>query len=859
MKELIKKNCKFIIIILIVLSISCFGIYINFKEKNNNKNELGGNTNIQEENKEQEIILPIGKKLSIKTTTCSLGDFNNDGKINSTDVDLLNKNINGKTKELFNSCGDLDNNGKLTKEDYNLLKKYVDENSFTYVPLSKITYNESTKTKKSCLLGDVNNDGKVTSQDASKISQVLAGTEKSSKIYEVCGDVNNDGKLTKEDSDDILKYIVNSFPKHAALEKINYTNSKSGSCKLGDLTGDEKIDENDLTRLKNVVTGSLAETVTYKTCGDINGDHTLNNDDINILQKYLEWIVFPKGEAYDKISYNDHAQTKSCKLGDLDNDNKVNAIDANIITKVVEGVIENNSIYSTCGDVNNDGKLTDDDRELVRLYAAKLITEFPKGEALKEISWVEEITLTCKLGDVTNDGKIDSNDVSLVKSLVSTDVTTKPRLPYVCGDVDGNGELSENDYILLNKYISVSNKFPDVENEKMVPLLKIFYNSVEKKVCNFGDLNNDSDIDIVDSYELRTYINGINDGTKEEDQLYVTCGDIDGNNKLDEEDINMLRSYIVKSYEFIFGKGRALTNFEYEETIESKKTCKFGDLNNDGKINSNDITQLNKLLKDKNKQTKMYITCGDINGNNKLDEGDKTILSNYVSGDYKFIKGNPLAKITYITTELSELQNMIVSDNKKYGLYYEKVSVNDKDNTPLITLNIGDYVRDNKIDLNNTTNNGSYDNTYKLSSDNLNKYMNSKYNTNISYTTTTDKLFLFDGGYAEYENGIYYLSKNFAGSGYSYDIKNEIIKGEIVGNKIYLYDIALIKYNESGTTSYTDSFDSDKIIYECDINTCSLDDDAVFNKYKDKLSTYKHTFNMLEDGTIYYLETQKIN
>jgi len=242
----------------------------------------------------------------------------------------------------------------------------------------------------------------------------------------------------------------------------------------------------------------------------------------------------------------------------------------------------------------------------------------------------------------------------------------------------------------------------------------------------------------------------------------------------------------------------------------------------------------------------------------KLEEKDNDIFRQYLAGADNFPKGKPLEKITYTTTDLSTLQNMIVSDNKSFGLYYKKVSVNNKDNTPLITLSIGDYVKDNKIDLNNTVYNGSYDNTYKLSDDSLNRYMNSKYNTNISYATTTDKLIHFDGGYAKYDNGNYYLSKEFAGSGYSYDITNEVIKGEIVDSKIYLYDVALIKLDEPGLTSYYDSFDSDEMIYSCN-EKCSLDADSVFNKYKNKLGVYKHSFNMLNDGTIYYLETQKID
>lgn len=844
------------LVIIIVLVVVSFGIYINFKEQNNNQNEIDVNSNNnQQEYNEKEVVLPTGEKLNVTTTTCMLGDVYEDGKINTKDFTYLNKIVRGEVKASTSnlSCGDVDNDGKLTENDSILLQKFAASNEFAHAPLTEISYGESSK--KTCLLGDVTGDGEIASIDGTKILRVVEGLEKSSKLYEVCGDVNNDGKLTKEDAEDILRYKVDSFPKHTPLESVKYTSTTSNICYLGDLTGDKRIDALDLLRLNKVISGDLAKTSVYITCGDINGDSKLNEEDKTILQKYIAGITeFPKGKPLSTISYKDHTLEKSCKLGDVNGDGKINSLDSMITLRVVGGEEKSTSIYENCGDVDGNGKLTESDANMILNYSAKTISTFPKGTPLKEIKWVEETTLTCKLGDATGDGKINSSDVSLVKSLVPGTVTMKQRLPYVCGDVDGDGKLGNNDYELLNNYVNGYDTFPGLEDSKRTPLLKMAYKITTTTTCKFGDVKEDGSLNNKDSMQLYYIISGKESAT----EASKTCGDINGDGKLSQEDVDMLFSYLSGTYEFVFKKGKALTKFEYEESSDASKTCKFGDLNNDGKISKLDVDIFKSFIDDNKKPSEMHLACGDINGNKMLESDDMNILNNYVEKKYNFPKGEPLEKITYITTDLLTLQNMIVSDNKNYGLYYKKVSVNNKDNTPLITLSIGDYVKDNKIDLNNTIYNGSYDNTYKLSGDSLNRYMNSKYNTNISYTTSSNKLFKFDGGYAKYENGIYYLSKQFAGTGYSYDITNEVIKGEIIDDKIYLYDIALIKLDEPGMTSYYDSFDSDEMIYSCN-EKCSLDDDSVFNKYKSNLGVYKHSFNMLNDGTIYYFETQKID
>ncbi|WP_294466308.1 dockerin type I repeat-containing protein, partial [uncultured Ruminococcus sp.] len=61
---------------------------------------------------------------------------------------------------------------------------------------------------KDYLLGDVNNDGKVSVLDATEIQKYIAGLVTLSDSQLAAGDVNGDGNLTVTDATQIQKYIA---------------------------------------------------------------------------------------------------------------------------------------------------------------------------------------------------------------------------------------------------------------------------------------------------------------------------------------------------------------------------------------------------------------------------------------------------------------------------------------------------------------------------------------------------------------------------------------------------------------------------------------------------------------------------
>ena len=98
----------------------------------------------------------------------------------------------------------------------------------------------------------------------------------------------------------------------------------------------------------------------------------------------------------DIIQYHvvDKQNTMTYKLGDVNNDGKINILEPSSINKYIE---DNTSKFDTiasaryAGDVDDDGKITPEDLNLILDYYKKLITTFPAGTPLEEKTTTKEI------------------------------------------------------------------------------------------------------------------------------------------------------------------------------------------------------------------------------------------------------------------------------------------------------------------------------------------------------------------------------------------------------------------------------------------------------------------------------------
>ena len=133
------------------------------------------------------------------------GDANVDGDVDVKDKTAIQKYILGTSKLTAQGKqnADINSDGKINKVDEALitgvsLRYYKDFN--IYKPISSYI-----------LYGDVNQDGRVTIQDATQIQKYLAGTSRLIGQALKNADVNADGKITNDDAISIQKYLSGSY------------------------------------------------------------------------------------------------------------------------------------------------------------------------------------------------------------------------------------------------------------------------------------------------------------------------------------------------------------------------------------------------------------------------------------------------------------------------------------------------------------------------------------------------------------------------------------------------------------------------------------------------------------------------
>lgn len=168
---------------------------------------------------------PILKRIKI------YGDLNIDGKIDMTDLDLIGYAEKDSKVELPVIYGDINRDGKINVKDLNLVNQYILGEQGSLGTISKF------------LSANVNNDDVVN-----KIDLYILQREISLNYFEfipIFGDMNNDGRVTTEDEKVYVSYIEKerNLSMHQEL--------------VGDLNMDNVVDENDYRILQSYNDGKI--------------------------------------------------------------------------------------------------------------------------------------------------------------------------------------------------------------------------------------------------------------------------------------------------------------------------------------------------------------------------------------------------------------------------------------------------------------------------------------------------------------------------------------------------------------------------------------------------------------------------
>ena len=286
----------------------------------------------------------------------------------------------------------------------------------------------------------------------------------------------------------------------------------------------------------------------------------------------------------------------------------------NVSQKISIGELES----LVMGDVNGDGKITEEDAVLLYNY-----TIFPEDYA-SEIPYAIRRNAD-KYLDLDQDGNVDVIDATVLKAYVDKKITQLPHkhtykdnvctgckheLTIIYGDVNGDGKITKEDALLLQNY----SIFPeDYANE--IPY------EIRKNADKYLDLDQDGNIDVVDVTILKAYV--------------------------DKKITQLPHKHTYKD--------NVCTGCKHELTII------YGDVNGDGVVTAKDRLALTKYIQ--NQDEKIDVKAADLNLDGKIDIVDLMILKKHIAKWADFSKLPHDCKKPY-TTEIKQ------KDEKEHEIVY---------------------------------------------------------------------------------------------------------------------------------------------------------------------------------------------
>ena len=610
------------------------------------------------------------------------GDVNSDGLVNRTDLLRLAKYFMGWNVEINSLNADVNNDGRVSEADMILLKKYFSN----YYPEKNLP-NEPLGT--------------------SYIIEYMAEEETYFTDYELEGyKLSKPTDPTKSGYTFAGWYVDETFNTVFDFENTKVTDNivlyaKFVDVRYGDVNNDGKVDYDDLKLLVKYVHNSTKMNSYEKTVSDLNSDGQINMNDIIILHKHIGGI-----DGYNTIPVD--VERETLIYGDINGDDKVPEEDAMYLFQysMFPETYPLSKEYTLMGDVNLDGNIDISDSIIIKYYINREI-------GYENLPLYDSPKVETKYGDVNNDDKVDYDDLKLLVKYVHNS-TKMNSYEKTVSDLNGDGQINMNDIIILHKHlggIDGYNTIPvDVEKETLIYgdvngdgkvtkedatycLYFTFFPDeypLSKESALMADVNLDGEITDKDAVIINYYINREkgyeNLPLYDSPEIKVKYGDINNDGKVDYDDLKLLVKYVNNSTKMN----------SYEKTVS--------DLNSDGQINMNDIIILHKHLGgidgyntipvDVEKETLIY---GDINGDERVTEEDAMYLFQYSM----FPETYPLSKEYVLMGDVNLDGNIDISDSIiiKYYINREK----GYENLPLydsqkVETKYGDVNNDGKVD-----------------------------------------------------------------------------------------------------------------------------------------------------------------
>ncbi len=570
MKRLIKENSKFIIVMSIVIILGIIGI--TYALKIAAFNPIGLNTTTGTINAN---ITYDGNNTSTITNTDKMFPINDTlVDINTTDERVLKVsfNITGVNTNPDNTIYDISlRDINMDKELKSLYVKWRLYKNNTLLSEGNFSPSFDVKENNRLVLTEVQQD-LTTSTD--KYVYLMW-------ISEVCtGDITTCDSTVNQN-----KYSNKTFNASIKIEASTKTKKELVRTKavIGDVNEDGEIGITDINKIslhiskRNILIGQQLLNA------DINADGEVNNIDKLLLKRFIlgKYDTLPNEPMTDYIFY-----------GDVNEAGEINSVFNS--TVIYDYVVNNKSLnYQQLknADVNGDGK--------VDLVDSILLYRFALGEYP---STLPDIPITDYLlyGDVNEDGKITEEDSTLLSNYLNNNTNISDQA-LKNADINGDGKVNIIDLGLLQMYVDTPDNYTGTLPDHPITNYTIQY----------GDANCDNKITASDVQRIFSHLSN---STLLIGQQLLNA-DVNGDGKIDYVDVDL-------SFDLSFRDKISSPMTEY--TL-------YGDLNNDGLLDNNDIDKLTKYLNGSTGLDNQARKNADVNGDGLINNTDLTLLQNKIN------------------------------------------------------------------------------------------------------------------------------------------------------------------------------------------------------------------------------------
>ena len=323
---------------------------------------------------------------------------------------------------------------------------------------------------------------------------------------------------------------------------------------------------------------------------DINADGNVNEVDYLLLKRFLAgWPDYQNTLPNEPIT--DYAY-----YGDLNNDGKLTPADLVLLSKYMSD--DYNITLTTQqlknADINGDGIINYIDE----LFLSRYFADWKEYKGLPDNPIKTEYVL---YGDLNSDGEITEEDSTLLSNYLNNNTKISDQA-LKNSDVNGDGKINIIDLGLLQMYIETPDNYTNTLPDS--PIINY--------TIQYGDVTLDGEVDTFDVTESSNYYLDSTSSLKGQQLLNA---DVNGDGK-----INRIDTALIFDLSFSIKINSPMTDYTL-----------YGDLNNDGLLDNNDIDKLSRYLNGSTGLDNQARKNADVNGDGVINNTDLTLLQNKIN------------------------------------------------------------------------------------------------------------------------------------------------------------------------------------------------------------------------------------